>query len=330
MTLLIALCRWFQKGDSAGERYDYSWEKLRHWVPAPFLQAREGTFTGKYQAQGRVQACIYFTFFVMRSFVIKSMSGSFKDFTANKFHVNQGCVSASLCNSLLNARLTFGLASSGQLLDKTHPAVVQQCTGVGPQSSWLSDYTPFPMESSYTQLQLSLQFCQHSRAGRSHRVKEVKDNIPIWCLLKIRKGFSNQLIWESLYKLYCSSKSMLPLSYIFIHTSCFSFIHSGLVRPVSAQIFILCWHITAHNILADREREYRDTSCWHFNCRIFSLGCHNVSATLPKLIKAQGRFESHNCVWIDSSLSCLCPELQLVTKSCWAAALPQAALLPGL
>lgn len=64
----------------------------------------------------KVQSKHVFTsgFFVMRGFVIKSMSGGFKDFTANKFHVSQGCVSASLCNSLPNVRLTLALASSGQ------------------------------------------------------------------------------------------------------------------------------------------------------------------------------------------------------------------------
>lgn len=143
------------------------------------------------------------------------------------------------------------------------------------------------------------------------------------------KGISNQFIWVSLHKLRCSSKTMLPLSYIFVNAFQLSFVHSGLVWPVSAQIFILYWHITAHNILAASKREYHDTSCWHLNCRIFSLECRNVVATLPKLIKGQGRLESHNCVLIDSSLSCLSSESQFIKYSCTVASLTQACALPS-
>lgn len=49
----IPLHRWFQEGGCFGEWYDYSREKLSHWVPAPFLQARKCTFIGKHQTQGQ-------------------------------------------------------------------------------------------------------------------------------------------------------------------------------------------------------------------------------------------------------------------------------------
>lgn len=142
-----------------------------------------------------------------------------------------------------------------------------------------------------------------SEKGTSERSK--RKYVPIWHSLKISKVISNQFIWMSLCKLYCSSKTALPLSYILTSTFCFSFVHSGLVWPVSAQIFILNWHITAHNILRKRVSWYITLTFEQQNL-FFSLS--SGVAALPGVIKAQGRLERHNYVWIDSWLSCPCLE----------------------
>lgn len=51
-------------------------------------------------------------------------------------------------------------------------------------------------------------------------------------------------------------------------------------------------------------------------------------APLPKLIKGQGRLERHNCVLIDSSLSCVCSESELIRQSHTVASLAQACAPP--
>lgn len=53
--------------------------------------------------------------------------------------------------------------------------------------------------------------------------------IPIWHSLKISKNISDQFVWMSLLEVYCSSKTVLPLSYILMITFCFSFVRSSLV-----------------------------------------------------------------------------------------------------
>lgn len=123
----------------------------------------------------------------------------------------------------------------------------------------------------------------------------------------------------SLCKLYCSSKTVLPLNYILMSTFCFSFVRSGLVWPVSAQIFILYWHITAHNILRKRVSWYITLTFEQQN--LFFRLLSGVAA-LPRVIKARGRLESHNYVWIDSWLSCPCLEPGSMEWRCLGAVLP--------
>lgn len=104
---------------------------------------------------------------------------------------------------------------------------------------------------------------------------------------------------------YIALPKLLSLSYILMSTFCFSFVHSGLVWPVSAQILILYWHITAHNILRKRVSWYIMLTFEQQN--LFFRLLSGVAA-LPRVIKAHGRLESHNYVWIDCSLSCPCLE----------------------
>lgn len=98
---LIPLHRWFQEGDCSGEWYDYSREKLSHWIPACILQAREGPFIGKHQAQGMVYACIYFAFFLTKRSLSRGSMG-----VSNTLQTTNSTWTKVVCCQLFVKRVT--------------------------------------------------------------------------------------------------------------------------------------------------------------------------------------------------------------------------------